>query len=202
MGSVNPYESARGRRYRVRYTRPDGTRTEKRGFSRINEAQLFLASVTVAKARGDCIDPAGSKLAVGYLADGWLRSKRPPMLKPSTFAGIEQAWRAHVAPVWAHRQLASIQRSEVQAWVAELASRRSRAVVLRSLGVLAGILDVAVDDHRLRTNPARGVRNLPRRTVVKRRVYLSQAQVGTLAASRRIPRSSWCSLTRACAGVK
>lgn len=187
MGFISPYDSAHGRRYRVRYSRPDGTRTEKRGFTRIADAQLYLASVTVSKARGDYIDPAASKLAVGYLADGWLRSKRPPMLKPSSFAGLEQSWRTHVAPVWAHRELGSIQRSEVQSWVAELASRRSRAVVLRALGVLAGILDVAVDDHRLRSNPARNVRNLPRRAQGRRRVYLTHEQVSILAACSAHP---------------
>lgn len=187
MGFISPYESAHGRRYRVRYTRPDGTRTEKRGFARMADAELYLASVTVSKASGDYIDPAASKLAVGYLADGWLRSKRPPMLKPSSFAPLEQSWRTHVAPVWAHRELSSIQRSEVQAWVAQLASRRSRAVVIRALGVLAGILDVAVDDRRLRTNPARRVRNLPERTQGKRRIYLTHEQVSTLAACSAHP---------------
>lgn len=187
MGTITAYESAHGRRYRVRYAKPDGTRTEKRGFVKTSDAQLFLASVTVSKAMGEYIDPAASKLAVGYLADGWLRSKRPPMLKPSSYAVLEQSWRNHVAPVWAHRKLSSIQRSEVQAWVAELASRRSRATVMRSLGVLAGILDVAVDDHRLRTNPARHVRNLPRRGQLKRRVYLSHEQVHILATNSAHP---------------
>lgn len=187
MGTVTPYESAHGRRYRVRYTRPDGTRTEKRGFVRTSDAQLFLASVTVSKALGEYIDPAASKLAVGYLADAWLRSKRPPMLKPSSYAVLEQCWRNHVAPVWAHRELSSIQRSEVQAWVAELASRRSRTTVVRSLGVLAGILDVAVDDRRLRTNPARHVRNLPQRGPIKPRVYLSHEQVRLLASCSAHP---------------
>ncbi|MDF2916573.1 MAG: putative prophage phiRv2 integrase [Microbacterium sp.] len=187
MGSITPYESAHGRRYRVRYTKPDGTRTERRGFTRRTDAQLFLSSVTVAKAAGDYVDPAMSKIAVGYIADPWLRSKRPPMLKASSYAPLEQAWRTHVGPLWAHRELSSIQRSEVQAWVSDLASRRSRTVVLRSLGVLAGILELAVDDHRLRTNPARGVRSLPTRTSLKPRVYLSHAQVSTLAACSAHP---------------
>ena len=187
MGTVTAYESAHGRRYRVRYTKPDGTPTEKRGFTRTSDAKIFLASVTMSKAWGEYIDPAASKLAVGFLADIWLRSKRPPMLKPSSFAVLEQSWRTHVAPVWAHRELWSIQPSEVQGWVAELAFRRSRAVVIRALGVLAGILDVAVDDRRLRINPARHVRNLPRRGPAKRRVYLSHEQVRALATCSAHP---------------
>jgi integrase len=187
MGSITPYESAHGRRYRVRYTKPDGTRTERRGFTKRTDAQLFLSSVTVAKAAGEYVDPAMSRIAVGYIAGPWLRTKRPPMLKASSSAPLEHAWRTHVAPTWAHRELSSIQRSDVQSWVSDLAARRSPTVVLRSLGVLAGILDFAVDAHRLRTNPARGVRSLPPRTTVKPRVYLSPAQVSTLAGCSAHP---------------
>lgn len=187
MGSVAAYETVHGRRYRVRYRRPDRTEAEKRGFRTKREAELYLSSVTVSKAMGTFIDPARSRVALGYFADGWLRSKHPPMLKPSTFRALERSWEAHVAPMWGHRELSSIQRSEVQAWVADLASRRSRSVVVRSLGVLAGILDIAVDDRRLSSNPARGVRNLPQRGSGRRRVYLRHDQVATLAASSAHP---------------
>lgn len=43
-------------------------------------------------------------------------------------------------------------------------TRKSRSTVLRALGVLAGIIDVAVDDNRIATNPARNLRTLPQRT--------------------------------------
>ncbi|MDN3495009.1 site-specific integrase [Planococcus sp. APC 4015] len=109
------------------------------------------------------------------------------MLKPSSYRALERSWEAHVAPVWAQRELSSIQRSDVQAWVADLASRRSRSVVVRSLGVLAGILDVAVDDQRLVSNPARGVRNIPQRGPGRVRVYLTHDQVALLAASAAHP---------------
>jgi hypothetical protein len=100
---------------------------------------------------------------------------------------LEQAWRNHVAPVWADREIWSIRRSEVEDWVFDLATRKSRRVVLRSLGVLASILDVAIYDRRLAINPARHVRNLPRHGPGKRRVYLSRDQVATLAACSAHP---------------
>jgi hypothetical protein len=101
-------------------------------------------------------------------ADSWLRSKQPPMSKPLYYMTLEQAWKNHVAPVWADREIWSIRRSEVQDWVSDLATRNSRTVILRSLGVLAGILDVAIDDRRLTMNPARRGRNLPRHGPGKR----------------------------------
>ena len=51
--------------------------------------------------------------------------------------------------------------------------------MLRSYSVLASILDVAVQDRRILSNPARGV-NLPRK-FGKARVYLSHAQIQLLA---------------------
>ena len=45
MGSVQSYESKSGRRYRVRYRRPDNKQTDKRGFRTKREAENFLASV-------------------------------------------------------------------------------------------------------------------------------------------------------------
>ena len=187
MGSVTPYETAKGRRYRARYRKPDGAETEKRGFVTKREAELFLSTVTVAKVTGNYIDPALSKVRIGDLAAVWLESKQPPMLKPASFQPLVTSWNAHVAPVWGHRELSSIQKSEVQAWVSDLATRKSRSVVMRALGVLAGVIEMAVDDQRIATNPARNLRTLPQRSVAKPRVYLTHEQVHILATNSAHP---------------
>ncbi|MGM7668379.1 tyrosine-type recombinase/integrase [Microbacterium sp. A93] len=181
MGSITPYDTANGRRYRVRYRKPDHTQTDKRGFTTKREAERFLASVTIAKATGDYIDPSLSRVTVGALAATWLASKRPPVLKPSSYLPLKTAWHVHVEPRWGQRELRSILPSEVQAWVTELATTRSPSVVIRALGVLAGVLDMAIDDRRISRNPARGLRNLPRRSGRKRRVYLTHKQLLILA---------------------
>ena len=94
----------------------------------------------------------------------------------------ERAGKNHGAPVWGDREIHSIRRSQVQDWVSDFATRKSRTGVNRALGVLAGILDVAIDDRRLASKPAHNIRNLPRKGPGKRRVYLCHDQVGTLAA--------------------
>lgn len=56
MGSVTPYETSTGRRYRVRYHAcPTSSQTDKRGFKTKREAELFLANVDVAKSRGEFV---------------------------------------------------------------------------------------------------------------------------------------------------
>ncbi|WP_448808465.1 Arm DNA-binding domain-containing protein [Agromyces bauzanensis] len=52
VGTVEPYASAAGKRYRVRYRKPDHSQTTKRGFTTKKEAELFLASVELGKAPG------------------------------------------------------------------------------------------------------------------------------------------------------
>ncbi|WP_243728497.1 hypothetical protein [Microbacterium sp. BK668] len=53
MGTITPYETASGRRYRVRYRKPDRTEGQKRGFTTMREAKLYLSMVTVSKSKGE-----------------------------------------------------------------------------------------------------------------------------------------------------
>lgn len=181
-GTITPYTTAAGKRYRVRYRKPDKTQTDKRGFITKRDAELFLASVTVSKASGDYIDPSLGRITVGQLAEPWLSGKRPPAMKPSAHVLLESAWRVHVQPTWGNREVRSIVPSEVKEWVATVGQDRSPSVTLRALGVLAGILDTAVDDGRIKKNVARGLKDLPRKPKKKAgRSFLTHQQVHTLA---------------------
>ncbi|MFS0712259.1 hypothetical protein ABC195_00125 [Microbacterium sp. 2P01SA-2] len=111
MGTITRNKTGKGRRYRVRYRKPDHTEAEKRGFTTIREAKLCLSMVTVAKSKGEYIDPPSSRVPVRMFADSWLRSEQPPMSKPSYYMTLERSWKNHVAPVWADREIFSIRRS-------------------------------------------------------------------------------------------
>ena len=178
MGSIAPYETSAGKRYRVRYRKPDHAQTDKRGFRTKKEAELFLASVELSKASGQFIDAADARATVVQLGAVWLASQTH--LKPSSLRPIEIAWRLHVAPRWGSRAIGEVRHSEVQTWVSELSRSKGATSVLRAYGVLASILDNAVRDRRIDSNPARGV-NLPRKTG-KARAYLTHAQVQALAS--------------------
>lgn len=183
MGSVEPYDTASGRRYKVRYRDPDRRSREKGGFARKRDAEEYLAGVTVASSRGEYVDPRTAKSTIAELGAEWLSNQTH--LKPSAFRSVETAWRVHVEPTWGNRRLGEIKHSEVQAWLTRFgageAKPRSATVVLRAYGVLAAILDVAVRDRRVSTNVARGVK-LPRKGK-KKRVYLTAHQVELLASN-------------------
>jgi integrase len=105
----------------------------------------------------------------------WLASQTH--LKPSSFRPLEIAWRIYVEPRWGNIPVGRVQHSEVQTWVSSIG--KSATTALRAYGVLAAILDVAVRDRRIASNPARGV-SLPRKGK-KARAYLSHEQVELLA---------------------
>jgi integrase len=179
MGSIEPYEVASGRRYRVRYRDPEHAQRLRAGFPTKHAAEEFLASITVSKSRGEYVDPAEAKVMLGSLAAEWLENQSH--LKPSSARPLEIAWRRRVAPRWSKVRISDVRYSNVQAWVTQLGTERSASTVNRAYGVLAALLDVAVRDRRILSNPARGVK-LPRK-VGKEKVYLSHEQVELLVAN-------------------
>ncbi len=76
--SISTYRTNTGElRYRVRYRKPDGTQTDRRGFKRKKDAQLWEADhVTVAIAKGSYVDPASAKSTIGDLWPAWIAKKK------------------------------------------------------------------------------------------------------------------------------
>jgi integrase len=177
MATVSEYESAAGKRYEVRYRTPDNRTTRKRGFKRKRDAELWAANQSVSASRGEHVDVSAGKATVGALGPKWLSGRAH--LKPSSASAYASAWKVNVEPKWSGWQVSAIKPSDIQAWVSELSAKRSATTVRRAHDVLAGILDSAVQDRRIATNPARGVK-LPRKTP-KARHYLTDEQVDALA---------------------
>ena len=179
MATIEPYQTASGAmHYAVRYRKPDNKQTWKRGFARKRDAQAFAATVEVSKMRGEYVAPSLGKVTVGELGPLWLDRQRGHM-KASGFRSYESVWRVHVAPRWAATAIADVRFSDVQAWVAKLSGDLSASMVATVYSVCARILDDAVRDRMLTSNPARGVK-LPKRPP-RRNVYLSVEQLHALA---------------------
>jgi len=218
MGTVTPYVTGAGRRWRVRYRTPDHRQTDKRGFKTKRDAELYLANVEVSKAAGSYVDPQASRITVGELAVDWLANKRQAM-KPSSFHSIDTSWRVYVEPRWSTAAVGSIRPSAVEQWIRELGegsavakprvrwtgdeSRpRSATVVLRALGVLAGILDVAVKDGRVAKNVARTADGTPRKHSNKTRRYLSHEEVIRFAEAAETDVQATLLMTLAYCGLR
>jgi len=113
MGSVTPYDTAKGRRYRARWWTPERTQAEKGGFRSKRDAELHIAAVEVAKARGEYLSATAAKATVADLAPEWLANKQQAM-KPSAYAPVEDAWRIYVEPRWGSASVGQIRPSAVE----------------------------------------------------------------------------------------
>ncbi len=137
-----------------------------------------------SKLAGAYIDTARAKVTVGTVAAQWKAGK--VNLKPTTRARYDSALDVHVLPRWQSTPLDRVEHGDVQAWLAELsATGQSGASVRKAYGVLAAVLDLAVRDRRLSTNPSRDV-DLPR-SMQRQRKYLTAEQVAALADAAAIP---------------
>lgn len=180
MAQVVQYQTAHGKRYRVRYRTPDRRQTDRRGFKTKREAEAFAAEVEVSKMRGEYVAPSLGRVTVGELSGDWLVRKEHATAR-SHYRMLESAWRIHVAPRWASRPVADIDQLGIEAWITDMVRwGAGSTTVLRAHGVLSGILADAVKGRRLVANPAKGVGNLPRKTA-RRHVYLSADDVARLA---------------------
>ena len=179
MAQVVAYQTKAGKRYRVRYRKPDGRQTDKRGFKTKRDADSWAATMQVAKLRGEYVAPSHGRTTVGELYPDWLARKKAST-RHSHWRMLESAWRTHVEPVWGKVSVAKVDQLAVESWIADLRGQRGATTVKRAHDVLAGILDDAIKGGRIPANKARGVDNLPRKTA-KKHVYLTAADVERLA---------------------
>src|SRR5690606_16429731 len=102
-------------------------------------------------------------------------------LKPTTFEGYHSLLRVHIIPAFGSTRLDRIDRMSIESWLAERrqaglsASRRRQA-----FQILRQILEAAVQDRYLPSNPAAGIK-LPKLTR-REELYLDAEQVEHLAS--------------------
>lgn len=181
MANITAYETKSGRRFEVRYLKPDGRSSRKRGFARKKDAELWMAEhVTAAKASDMFVSHEAGMVTVGQLYEQFV-AERSPIWKPSQAHTVDSRWRTHISPVFGDIPVSKITRAMLQDWVSGLAERRSASLTCTTANILSGVLDLAVQDRRITRNPMDGV-TLPRRPRKKAvRTYLTVPQLMRLA---------------------
>ena len=174
MATVKPYDTAAGRRYRVRYRRPDGRQTDKRGFKTRKAAELWEADNTVKMATGAWLSPEAGKTLLGAVADAWLASKT--RVTPKTLAGYTTTVKLHLEPL-RPIEVGKLTPGLVQDWIDGLDG--SPKTVRNAASILHSIMGRAVRDRLIQANPCDGL-ELPKVSEGERR-YLTAAQVESLA---------------------
>lgn len=182
MASIESYETKAGRRWRVRYRKPNGHQTDKRGLRRRKDAEQWMAeNVITAQAEGSYVDPIMGKIRFSVICNHWLDVHRS-LWQPTYIQSVESDMRNHVLPAFATRRISEISRSEVQAFINDLASTYSPTVVLRCFRIVKGVFETARDDGIIRlTRAVEGI-TLPHKASRKDdRHYLTPQQLVQLA---------------------
>lgn len=189
MSSIHRYKLKDGKQqlYRVTYRNREGKQTTRRGFRTKKDAQAFLATTEVDLLRGTHVGYQGGQVTVGKLYPDWAeRQEQVRSWAPSTKHTNEVAWRVHVEPRWGAVKVSAIDADSVEQWVASMSKSGSGPVsVTRAVGVLRGVLALAVKQKRIAANPCAEV-ELPRKPKAKKRAdgelaILNDAQVLQLA---------------------
>lgn len=178
---ITSYDTAKGKKWRVRYRKPSGQQTDKRGFLRRKDAELWAAEhVTTAKATGSYIDPQSGKITVGQLYEQWFE-QHEPLWKPSYAKTVQSRWRSHIASQWEYVRVMDVTKNSLQTWSSSIARTKSASLTRTCADIMRQILEKAVEDNRIPVNPMMGV-VLPKRA--KRRAerrYLTISQLVAFA---------------------
>lgn len=151
----------------VVYTRPGDPTSRVQITDRLESVVRSTAAEMESQIRrGEFIDPRHARITVGEL---WESAKGARHLEKASRKRDASHYRCHVAPKWANVQIGRILKSHVKTWVVDMTKAGvGPATIEGAVGVLRGILAHAVDDGRLRTNPAQKVPMPPRDAHVDR----------------------------------
>jgi hypothetical protein len=169
--------------WRARYRDPQG-KSQRQTFPARAAAQRFLERNGTSIQRAEWIDPELRRTRFEYWSDLWWATT--VHLRPTTRHGYGGALRARVLPAFEGRRIAEIDRAVVRKWIAEISAAGYAPKSMRqAVSVLSMIMQLAQESGAVLSNPAQRHR-LPR-VMREEPVFLTAAQVETLAASVRTP---------------
>ena len=184
-------------RWQARYR--DAERRERASNFRTRaEAQRWLDEQTADLVRGDWRDPRSGRITIGDLAQTWYETTAA--LKPSTRLAYRSLLDAWVLPRWGGKEVRRIEHGAVAAWAAEVSASTSASTTRKVVGVLRSVLELAVRDRRIPTNPALSV-TLPRLPISEQR-FLTTAELDALADAMPSERDAVLTLVLGWTGVR
>ncbi|WP_166787381.1 MULTISPECIES: site-specific integrase [Cryobacterium] len=182
MASFAKYSTQAGDRWMVRYRKPTGKSTEKRGFKTKRDATTWAAATLIDKNSGNFISESARRKKVGELITEHLA--RTAAVKPSTAANRGFHASKWTMPKWQGWAVGDIGNADVQAWVQDMSDGGAgSATIEKAVGILRGALSIAVTARLVPANAARQLA-LPRARK-RKNIYLTHGDVFELAAAVR-----------------
>ncbi len=138
-------------RFRARYRTPDGRRHAK-VFSTRADAWAWLAIQQTDLLRKVWRAPSATRRTIGEYAEDYLARND---LRASTRVLYAGLWRHHLAKPWADVPVEEVTPAAVRSWHAEAGRTTGPTAVAQSYRLLRAILNVAVADEAIASNPCR-----------------------------------------------
>jgi integrase len=173
-GSVYPYETAAGTRWRCAVRRSDGSFTSKRGFSSKKAALDARRRMTEQQERGEV---RHTKETFGAFWARWLE-RRKPYLEPGTWGAYERDGRLRLLPALGEIPLGRLDVEHVRSLMDELVeAREAEELSANTLGTLVVALNAAAEDGLIAANPALRVPRLPAAHIEREYLRLGEIPV-------------------------
>ncbi len=148
FGHVERLSSAR---WRARYTGPDGKR-RSRTFDTKTDARKWLATEQSDVVRRAWKAPEGGQRTVGAYATDYLARTD---LRASTKELYEGVWRLHLSKTWDTVPVGDVTPQKVRQWHENAARTVKPTALVQAYRLLRALLNVAVGDEVITTNPCR-----------------------------------------------
>lgn len=155
LGAVDRMPSGR---WRVRMADPvTGRRVSIGTFATKSDAETAFAKALTEQGRGAWVAPSKGRTTLNEYAPAWLESRltrKGERLRPKTRELYEGFLRLHILPALGEAQLHQLTTSRIRAWhTALLANGPSQSTAAKSYRLLRTILNTAVEDGHLASNP-------------------------------------------------
>ncbi|MEU0634506.1 hypothetical protein [Streptomyces sp. NPDC005989] len=139
--------------WRACYKKPDGKTGTRPGFPTARLAKEWGAQQEAAIRVGGWTDPTLGLKKFGEFTREWLAVQNP---RGRTTMNRHERLEQHILPRWGHTPLVAITWFDVEAWARTLTCARS--TTMDSVGLMARIMNGAVDARHLPANPLAGRR--------------------------------------------
>jgi integrase len=148
FGHIERLESGR---WRARYTGPDGLRRSQ-SFVTKTDARRWLATAHADIVRKAWRAPeGGQRTLVAYASDYFSRTD----LRASTKELYESVWRMHLQDTWGTVPVGDVTTQRVRQWHETAAKTVKPTALVQAYRLLRALLNVAVADEVIATNPCR-----------------------------------------------
>lgn len=176
MGSIQRVD--RSKPWRARYWGPDG-RQHSKSFARKVDAERWLKVSEAEALASRWVDPAAEVEPFGPYAEEWIASKRSTVGE-TTATNTEALLRSRVLPEFGTTQLKRITTADVRKWLTAMTEEGlSPSTVYTYRRILSQVLDQAVDDGLIVSNPAKKAKAPSVRP--RRQLFLSAEELRNLA---------------------